>query len=424
MSCPLQYWSSSRSCATDTKGSYCILPSYILGLDRRRGLKEQIPFGSPSSRLNSVSLTGRHASRPTMATAASVVQESENGTGLNTTDQSKVAVFSAARYVHEFLHEPIMSNFPGSTFIEAQLDVNTAPLAAGHQVICCFVNDDLSKDVVNKLAEVGVRFVAMRCAGFDRVDVKACEQAGIAVARVPTYSPASVAEHAVAMLLCLNRNLHLAHIRMWAGDYTLSGLVGFELKSKTVGVLGTGAIGAAACRIFRGFGSRVLAHDIYESEEVRALGVEYVSKEDLLRLADVISLHCPLLPSTYHIIGAESIATMKRGAIIVNVSRGGLVDTDAATDALESGQLGGLALDVYEHEGSLFFKNWTAVTAGERFRSWDKKFQTLKSYPNVLVTPHSAFLTEQALSNIAATTVDNIEEFGAGKKLTYQVLPK
>ncbi|KAK9905506.1 hypothetical protein WJX75_001127 [Coccomyxa subellipsoidea] len=359
-----------------------------------------------------------------MATAATVVQESENGTGQDSAACSKVAVFSASRYVHDFLNEPIMENFPGSTFIEAQLDINTAPLAAGHKAICCFVNDNLSKDVVEKLAEAGVRFVAMRCAGFDRVDLKACEQAGIAVARVPTYSPASVAEHAVAMLLCLNRNLHLAHIRMWAGDYTLSGLVGFELRSKTVGVLGTGAIGAAACRIFKGFGSRVIAYDIYESEEVRALGVEYMSKEELLQQADVISLHCPLLPSTYHIIDKDSIATMKRGAIIVNVSRGGLVDTDAATDALETGQLGGLALDVYEHEGSLFFKNWTALTSGERFKSWDKKFQMLKSYPNVLVTPHSAFLTEQALSNIAATTVENLKEFSTGKKLSFQVVAK
>ncbi|BDA47224.1 2-hydroxyacid dehydrogenase homolog [Coccomyxa sp. Obi] len=359
-----------------------------------------------------------------MATVADVVLESENGTGQTPTDLSKVAVFSAHRYVLDFLQKPIMDNFPGSTFIEAQLDVNTAPLAAGHEVVCCFVNDDLCKDVVGKLAEAGVKFVAMRCAGFDRVDIKACQEAGIAVARVPTYSPSSVAEHAVAMLLCLNRNLHLAHLRMWAGDYTLSGLVGFELKSKTVGVLGTGAIGAAACRIFRGFGSKVIAYDIYENEEMKALGIEYVSKEDLLRQADIISLHCPLLPSTYHIIDKTSIETMKRGAVIVNVSRGGLVDTDAAMDALETGQLGGLALDVYEHEGALFFKNWTALTPGERYRSWDKKFQMLKSYPNVLVTPHSAFLTEQALANIAATTVENIKEFSAGKELTYQVIPK
>ncbi|CAL5224887.1 g7646 [Coccomyxa viridis] len=335
----------------------------------------------------------------------------------------RVAVFSAHRYVLDFLEQPVMSNFPDSTFIEAQLDANTALLAAGHAAVCCFVNDDLSKEVVERLAEVGVKFVAMRCAGFDRVDVRSCQQLGIKVARVPTYSPASVAEHAVAMLLCLNRNLHLAHIRMWAGDYTLSGLVGFELRCKTVGVVGTGAIGAAAARIFCGFGAKVIAHDLYESEALKKLGVTYVSKEELLQQADVISLHCPLLPSTYHIIDKASIESMQPGAIIVNVSRGGLVDVDAAMDALESGQLGGLAMDVYEQEGALFFKNWSSVSASERYKSWDKKFQLLKSYPNVLISPHSAFLTKEALENICSTTVANIKEFQEGGKLTYEVLP-
>ncbi|CAL8465644.1 g5180 [Coccomyxa elongata] len=349
-----------------------------------------------------------------------------NSTSDNSVDEGSavrttVAVFSAQKYVLDFLHEPIIKNFPGSTFFEARLDVNTAPLAAGHQVVCCFSKDNLSREVVDKLASAGVKFVAMRCAVFHNVDLRACQEAGIAVARVPNYSPSSVAEHAVAMLLCLNRNLHLANIRMHTGDYTLSGLVGYEMRSKTIGVIGTGAVGTVACRIFRGFGCKVLAYDICESDAVKALGVEYVVKEQLLRSADIITLHCPSLPSTRHIINKSSIAIMKTGAIIVNVSRGSLVETDAAIQAIESGQLGGLALDVYEHEGALFSRNWTALSPTERFKSWDREFQRLKSHPNILITPSLSFLTEEALTNIAAETVNNIREFSAGRSLTHQV---
>ncbi|KAK9832600.1 hypothetical protein WJX81_002765 [Elliptochloris bilobata] len=326
----------------------------------------------------------------------------------------RICSFSAQNYVREFLEGPLRASFPNSAFFEAALDLDTAQLAGGYDAACLFVNDLASEPVIKRLAEGGVRFLAMRCAGFDKVDVAAAAEAGIRVARVPTYSPHSVAEHAVAMLLCLNRNLHHAYLRVREGDYSLSGLVGFELRTKVVGIVGTGAIGLAACQIFRGFGSRVLAYDIREDPAAVALGVEYVSKERLLREVDIVSLHCPLLPSTYHIIDAESIATMKPGAIIVNVSRGGLVDTDAACNALESGQLGGLACDVYEHEGSLFFKDWRTCQLKEGFKVWDRKFQLLKTFPNVLISPHSAFLTSEALANIAATTVENLKAFEAG----------
>ncbi|BDA51492.1 2-hydroxyacid dehydrogenase homolog 2 [Coccomyxa sp. Obi] len=309
----------------------------------------------------------------------------------------------ASTQVLNFLHEPIMENFPGSTFLEAQLDVNTAPLAAGHLAVCCSFSDDLSREVVDELVRAHVKLLM-----YDP--------------EIPLHKTSDVT--VVHVRFVAMRNLHLAHVRMHIGDYTLSGLVGYELRSKTIGVLGTGAVGTAACRIFKGFGCKVLACDIRESDAVKALGVEYVVKEQLLRSADIISLHCPALPSTRHIIDKSSIAMMKPGAILVNVSRDSLVEMDVALEAVESGQLGGLALDVYEHEGVLFSKNWTALSPTERFKSWDRNFQKLKSHPNVLVTPRSSFLTEEALANIAAVTVNNIREFSVGRCLTHQACLK
>lgn len=333
----------------------------------------------------------------------------------------KVATFSSQAYEKAFLVPAIQKAFPGSNFFEARLDAATAPLAQGYEAACLFVNDNASGEVLEQLAGAGVRFIAMRCAGFDKVDLPAAERLGIQVARVPSYSPHSVAEHAVAMLLCLNRNLHLAYNRVRSGDYSLSGLEGWEVKSKTIGVLGTGAIGCAAVSIFKGFGSRVLAHDLERNPAVEELGAEYVSREQLLRESDVISLHLPLVPSTRNILCAESFAAMKPGAVVVNVSRGGLIDTDAALDALESGKLRGLAMDVYDREGDLFFTDYTRGPFHEKRKGWDRKLSLLMALPNVLVTPHSAFLTEQALSNIAETTIENLQEFASSSELTHAV---
>eukprot|EP00884_Botryococcus_braunii_P010134 jgi/Botrbrau1/19121/Bobra.0077s0034.1 len=333
----------------------------------------------------------------------------------------RVAVFSSANYVKNFFEAVLQAACPGSSFFEARLDKDSAALAAGHDVVCLFVNDDASAEVIEELASVGVKMIAMRCAGFDKVDLVAAEKWGIQVARVPTYSPHSVAEHAVGLCLCLNRNLHKAYVRIWQGDYSLSGLVGFEIRTKTIGILGTGAIGAATAQIFKGFGGKVIAYDIRENPAVTALGIPYVSKEEVLQEADIVSLHVPLLPSTYHIIDRNSIAMMKDGAMIINVSRGALVDTDAAIEALESAKLGGLAIDVYEHEGALFFSNWSAMPFSDRASTWDRRFQVLKSLPTVLVSPHSAFLTKEALDNIAATTIYNISQFAAGEELTNAV---
>ncbi|CAD7698434.1 unnamed protein product [Ostreobium quekettii] len=263
----------------------------------------------------------------------------------------------------------------------------------------------------------------MRCAGYDRVDIKAANERGIKVVRVPTYSPESVAEHAVSLGLAINRKLHLAYNRVWQGNYTLSGLVGNEVHGKTIGVVGTGSIGTCVCSIMKGFGCKVLAHDLKPNSRCIDMGVEYVSLEELLSSSHVVSLHCPLLPSTFHIINRERLALMKPNAMLINVSRGGLVDTDALLEAVEYGKIGGCAMDVYENEGNLFDTDFSSYTSEERVRNWDRRFAMLKSYPNVLITPHSAFLTVEALNNIANTTRDNLAAFATGQPLENEVKP-
>jgi len=301
--------------------------------------------------------------------------------------------------------------------VEPRLDINSARMAEGCRAVSIFVNDVCDAKVVQQLAGGGVQLVALRCAGYDRVDVKACHEAGIQVVHVPTYSPQSVAEHAVAMMFCLNRNLHQAHVRVSQGNYALSGLVGFEMLGKTVGVLGTGAIGSHAARILKGIGCRVLAHDLNPAQECVQLGVEYLGLDEMLPQCDILTLHWPLLPSTHHIINKERISRMKPGAMLINVSRGGLVETDALCEALERGQIGAVGMDVYEDEDALFFEDWSQYTAQERMRFWDRRLKTLLSYPQVLVTPHSAFLTREALHNIATTTVSSMVDFAAGRPL-------
>jgi D-lactate dehydrogenase len=323
----------------------------------------------------------------------------------------RIAVFSSQMYVRDHMAPALAPYFPQTTFIEARLALDTAALADGHDAVCVFVNDDLSAPVVERLYKGGVRMVALRCAGYDRVDLAACQKLGMRVARVPTYSPTSVAEMAVALAFALNRNLHLIPARVAQGNYALSGLVGREMFNQTVAVLGTGAIGAEACRIFRGIGMRVLAHDVRPSPVVKALGVEYGSVEEILPQADIVSLHLPLLPSTMNFLDQKKVDSLKPNALVINVSRGGLVDTDALLAGLESGQIGGLGLDVYANEGALFFTDWSSMDASKRMRFWDRKFKTLLSYPQVFVTPHSAFLTHEALASIGRTTAVNLLEF-------------
>ena len=293
--------------------------------------------------------------------------------------------------------------------------MHTARLAEGCAVICTFVNDPLNAATLEVLSALGVKLVALRCAGFNQVDLRAAERLGITVARVPAYSPYAVAEHAVALILTLNRNIHRAYNRVREGNFALEGLLGFDLHGKTVGVIGTGKIGAVFARILRGFGMTVLAHDVQPNAELEADGLRYVGLEELLERSDIVSLHCPLTPQTQHLVNAERLGRMKRGAMLVNTSRGALVDTPAVIEALKSGCLGALALDVYEEEGDLFFENLSDRVIQ------DDVFMRLLTFPNVLITGHQAFFTREALTGIAQTTLENVTAFETGTGTLHHV---
>jgi D-lactate dehydrogenase len=296
-------------------------------------------------------------------------------------------------------------------YFESRLSAETAALAEGFLAVCAFVNDTLDRAVLERLHQGGTRVVALRCAGFNNVDLAAAEALGMAVVRVPAYSPHAVAEHAVALLLCLNRKIHRAYARVREGNFALSGLVGFDMNGKTVGVVGTGKIGQVASKIFAGFGCRVLAHDPYpDAAFAERIGVEYVPFASLLSQSDIISLHLPLTTDTTHLIDDGAIAHMKPGAILINTSRGGLVDTGALIRGLKSEQLGGAALDVYEREAGVFFEDFSLCVIQ------DDELARLLTFPNVLITGHQAFLTETALGNIADTTLANLQAVADGSE--------
>lgn len=293
-------------------------------------------------------------------------------------------------------------------FVEASLRGVTAALAEGFEAVVIFSQDDASAPVLERLRRGGVVLVSLRAAGFNQVDLEAAERLGIVVARVPAYSPEAVAEHAVGLMLCLNRKIHRAYNRVRERNFALEGLMGFDMKGKTVGVVGAGRIGLAACRILGGFGCRVLAYDVRPSEEGRSLGVEFVDMDRLLRESDIVTLHCPLTPGTRHLIDAEALAKMKDGAMLINTSRGAVVDTRAVIDVLKARRLGSLGIDVYEEEGDLFFKDLSEEILD------DEVFARLLTFPNVLITGHQGFFTREALANIAATTIGNLTDFEAG----------
>ncbi len=295
-------------------------------------------------------------------------------------------------------------------FVDHHLDEHTALAADGFDAVCAFVNDDLSRPVLEVLADRGVRMVAMRCAGYNNVDLDAANELGMTVARVPAYSPYAVAEHTVALMLALDRRIPRAAARVREGNFSLDGLLGFDLRSRRVGIIGTGKIGMIVARILRGFGCSLRAYDPYPADEVRDLGVRYVDLDTLLDECDVITLHCPLTPETHHVLDAAAFAKMKRGAMVVNTSRGGLVDAPALVEALKSGQVGSVALDVYEEEGDLFFEDLSDTIID------DDVFARLLTFPNVLITAHQAFFTEEALQAIAETTIRNLDAFAAGQR--------
>ena len=321
----------------------------------------------------------------------------------------KIAVFGTKSYDRDYLLEENKSFDHQITFFEANLGPMTATLANGFDAVCAFVNDQVDRDCINNLSEIGVKVIALRCAGFNNVDLDAAASANILVARVPEYSPHGVAEHAVALILALNRKIHRSHNRVREGNFLLEGLLGFNLFGKTAGVIGTGKIGEVFCEIMRGFGCKILAYDLYPNENCINKGVNYVELPELLRTSDIISLHCPLTPDTYHLINDDAIATMKDGAMLINTSRGALVDTIAVIKGLKSGKIGHLGLDVYEEEGDLFFED-----ISDRIIE-DDVFARLLTFSNVLITGHQAFFTHEALSNIANTTLQNLTLIEQGK---------
>lgn len=291
-------------------------------------------------------------------------------------------------------------------YVESKLDEKTAALASGYDGVCIFVNDTANAKVIRKLKSFGVQLIALRCSGYNNVDMAEAEKCGIAVLRVPAYSPYSVAEHAMAMLLTLNRKIHKAYIRTRDFNFSLNHLIGFDLHGKTAGVIGTGRIGKTFIGLCRGFGMNVLCHDVFPD---LSAGLRYVPLEELLWQSDVISLHCPLTKETRHILGRAAFERIKQGCILINTSRGGLIDSEALLDALLSGKLGGACLDVYEEEAGLFYEDKSATGVQ------DERLSLIVSRPNVIVTSHQAYLTREALDDITRTTLANFRDF-FGKK--------
>ena len=289
-------------------------------------------------------------------------------------------------------------------YYEANLNIDTVSLAAGYDAVCVFVNDTITAEVVEKLCQMGVKAIVLRCAGFNNVDIRAC-QGKLRVFRVPAYSPHAVAEHAMALLLTANRKIHRAYNRTREYNFSLQGLTGFDLYGKTVGIIGTGKIGRVFADICRGFGMKILAYDKFPAADS---GLEYVALEELFARCDILSLHCPLTEETQHMIRAESLAQMKDGVVIINTSRGGLVNTEDLLLSIKSGKVGAACLDVYEEEGDVFYED----LSGHILQ--DDKLVRLIAMPNVSVTSHQAFLTSEALDKIASTTVNNLVRFFSG----------
>jgi D-lactate dehydrogenase len=317
-----------------------------------------------------------------------------------------IAVFSTKSYDRHFLEAEAAKHRHHLEYFEPRLNASTAALANGFEGVCAFVNDELHAAVLEKLAGYGIKLVALRAAGYNNVDLAAAERLGMTIVRVPAYSPYAVAEHTLGLILALNRKIYRAYDRVRDGNFSLDGLLGFDLHGRTAGLIGTGKIGAITANILKGFGCRVLAYDVYPNPGYESEGLlEYVPLEKLFAESDIVSLHCPLTPETYHLINEGAVAQMKEGVMIINTSRGALVDTQAVITGLKDGKIGYLGLDVYEEEADLFFEDLSNRVLK------DDVFARLLTFPNVIITGHQGFFTQEALANIAQTTLANISEF-------------
>ena len=321
------------------------------------------------------------------------------------TKKIKVAVFSSKKWVVDSFI-PVNDKYEYEiSYFESRLQTKTVPLANGFDVVCVFVNDKLHAEVIEGLHKLGIKLIALRCAGFNNVDNVKAKELGIGVVRVPAYSPYAVAEHTLGLAMSLNRKYHKAFPRIKDGNFSIDGLLGFDLHGKTVGLIGTGKIGQIFAKIVMGFGCKVKAYDKFPSKDLIEKGVKYVELDELYRDSDIISLHCPLTHETYHIINEYAIASMKKGVMILNTSRGPLVNTHAAIEGLKKGKIGYLGLDVYEEEEKLFFEDLSEKVIQ------DDQFVRLQTFPNVLITAHQAFFTKEALMNISETTFENIDDY-------------
>lgn len=329
----------------------------------------------------------------------------------------RVAVFSTKSYDREFLTAANARHGHDLLFLEGRLTAESATLGAGFPAICAFVNDELDAGVLGILAAGGTRFVALRSAGFNNTDLDAAANLGITVSRVPAYSPYAVAEHTIGLILTLDRRLHRAHARVREGNFALEGLLGFDLHGKTVGVIGTGRIGALVVKALGSFGCEVLAYDPTPNPECVERGARYVSIDELLEASAIVTLHAPLTPETHHLIDVRAIGLMPRGVMLINTSRGGLVDTPAVIEGLKSGHIGYLGLDVYEEEGDLFFRDLSDQIIQ------DDVFSRLLTFPNVLITGHQGFFTQEALEAIAEVTLDSISAFEQGRRSGRELTP-
>ena len=326
----------------------------------------------------------------------------------------KIAFFSTKSYDKTYFDRYVSKN--EIIYFDAQLNEQTVNLAMGCQAVCVFVNDKLNTSVITSLKALGIQLIALRCAGFNNVKLSVAKELGIMVVRVPAYSPHAVAEHALALILTLNRKTHKAYNRVRDGNFSLERLTGFDLYGKTVGVIGTGKIGQIFSSIMLGMGCKVIAFDLMVSKELMEKGIEYLPIIDILKQADIISLHCPLTEQTKHLINEQTISLMKDGTMLINTSRGGLIDTSDAINGLKNGKIGYLGLDVYEQEETLFFNDLSENIIQ------DDIIMRLLSFPNVLITSHQGFLTEEALSQIAQITLTNIDEYTAGITLKNKVV--
>lgn len=327
----------------------------------------------------------------------------------------RIAIFGAKKYEEALLEQLNTKYGHELEYFELPLGPQTVGLAAGFPAVSVFVNDQVDREVLRRLVNGGTKLVATRSTGFNHIDLEASQEFGVKIARVTDYSPHSVAEFAVGLLLAVNRRIHRAYNRTREGNFELDGLMGMDLAGRTVGVIGTGKIGRIFARIMVGFGCKVLGSDVHHAPEFEGIGGQYVELERLQSEADVISLHCPLTPETHYIINQRSLDRMKRGALLVNTSRGGLVDTEAAIEAVKSGQLAGLAIDVYEQEEGLFFRDLSSSIIP------DDVIQRLMAFPNVIVTGHQAFFTREAINTILETTLANVSDFAAGRSLVNEV---